>query len=53
MLMLLFNLSKNNDNAQKFIDTVNDLETMWNKQCQKQFNRQIIFSQVMQIKNNP
>ncbi|WPF87389.1 hypothetical protein [Cyanobacterium aponinum] len=40
----------NKDNAQKFIETVNDLETMWNKQCQKQFNREIFFSPVMQIK---
>lgn len=40
----------NKDNAQQFIDTVNDLEIMWNNQCQKQFNRKIIFSPVMQIK---
>ncbi|MTF37498.1 hypothetical protein [Cyanobacterium aponinum] len=45
----IFNLV-NKDNAETFIDTVNDLETMWNKQCQKQFNREIIFSPVMQIK---
>ncbi|BAQ61150.1 hypothetical protein GM3708_1556 [Geminocystis sp. NIES-3708] len=43
----------NKDNVQKFIETVNDLEEMWDKQCQKQFNREIIFSQVMQIKNTP
>lgn len=40
----------NKDNAQQFIDTVNDLETLWNKQCKKQFNREIIFSPVMQRK---
>lgn len=39
----------NKDNTQKYIETVNSLEEMWDKYCQEKFNQEINYTRKMQI----